>query len=176
MGCRGVFHDRYASYLSRSLSVRQHTESSHFQRGATLGLVVQLSVESSRFLVEDNPVIRENLAAAMEELAPVQVVGFADDEPAAMNWIAANPEGVDLLLIDLLLKRGSGLVVLRAASKLTKACKVVVSNYATPDMRRKCLELGADRVFDKSNEIEALIAYCARLNGDETGPGGLLRQ
>ena len=28
---------------------------------------------------------------------------------------------------------------------------------------RKCLELGADRVFDKSNEIDALILYCCRL-------------
>ena len=125
------------------------------------------------FLVEDSPVIRENLAAAMEELAPIQVVGFADDEPAATNWIAANPEGVDLLVIDMFLKRGSGFDVLRAASKFTKAGKVVLSNYATPDMRRKCMELGADRVFDKSNEIEALVAYCARLNGGETGPGRL---
>jgi DNA-binding NarL/FixJ family response regulator len=40
---------------------------------------------------------------------------------------------------------------------------VVLSNYATPDMRRRCLELGADRVFDKSNEIDALIQYCASL-------------
>ncbi len=30
-------------------------------------------------------------------------------------------------------------------------------------MRRKCLELGADKVFDKSNEIDALIQYCCRL-------------
>jgi len=48
---------------------------------------------------------------------------------------------------------------------------VVLSNYATPDMRRKCLELGADRVFDKSNEIDALIQYCGRLAAGETGHG-----
>ena len=30
-------------------------------------------------------------------------------------------------------------------------------------MRSKCLELGADKVFDKSNEIDALIRYCERL-------------
>ena len=40
---------------------------------------------------------------------------------------------------------------------------VVLSNYATPDMRRKCLELGADKVFDKSHELEDLIHYCGRL-------------
>ena len=125
------------------------------------------------FLVEDNPVIRENLAAALEELAPVQVVAFADNEPAATSWIAANPEGVDLLVVDIFLRRGSGLDVLRAASKLTKARKAVLSNYATPAMRRRCLELGADQVFDKSNEIEALVAYCVHLNGEDTGPGRL---
>ena len=38
-----------------------------------------------------------------------------------------------------------------------------------PDMRRKCLELGADRVFDKSNEIDALILYCCRLADGSTG-------
>ena len=49
---------------------------------------------------------------------------------------------------------------------------VVLSNYATADMRRKCVELGADAVFDKSNEIDALVAYCQRLSdsGSALGP------
>jgi DNA-binding NarL/FixJ family response regulator len=124
------------------------------------------------FLVEDSQVIRENLAATLEELAPVQIVGFSDNGPAATAWIAADPEGIDLLVIDLFLKRGSGLDVLRAAAKMTQARTVVLSNYATPDMRRKYLDLGADRIFDKSNEIEALVAYCVRLDGGETGLSG----
>jgi hypothetical protein len=40
-------------------------------------------------------------------------------------------------------------------------------------MRRKCLELGADRVFDKSNEIDALILYCCRLADGGTSTGEL---
>jgi DNA-binding NarL/FixJ family response regulator len=40
---------------------------------------------------------------------------------------------------------------------------VVLTNYATADMRRKCIELGAHRVFDKSNEIDALVLYCKQL-------------
>ena len=52
----------------------------------------------------------------------------------------------------------------------------MLSNYATPDMRRKCLELGADRVFDKSNEIDALILYCCRLaDGGTTAPASSTR-
>ena len=54
--------------------------------------------------------------------------------------------------------------MLRAAQVLPQARRMVVlSNYATPDMRRKCLELGADRVFDKSADIDALILYCGSL-------------
>jgi len=40
---------------------------------------------------------------------------------------------------------------------------VVLTNYATPDMRNICRDLGADRVFDKSSELESLIAYCGTL-------------
>ena len=40
---------------------------------------------------------------------------------------------------------------------------VVLSNYATADMRKRCTQLGADAVFDKSNEIDALVEYCIEL-------------
>lgn len=126
------------------------------------------------FIVEDSPVIRENLIAALEELAPVQVVGTADDEPGAVGWLGDDGHSCDLVIIDIFLKRGSGLGVLRAAGEMRRPMSLVVlSNYATPDMRRKCLELGASRVFDKSNEIDALILYCARLADGETGHGEL---
>ena len=128
------------------------------------------------FIVEDSPVIRENLVAALEELAPVKVVGTAEDEPTALRWLVRSSNCCDLVIVDIFLKSGSGLGVLRAASGLRKPMKLVVlSNYATPDMRRKCLELGANRVFDKSNEIDALIQYCNRMaegqtNFSELGP------
>ena len=126
------------------------------------------------FIVEDSPVIRENLTAALEELAPVRVVGTAEDEPAAVDWLAGGAHECDLVIIDIFLKRGSGLGVLRAVSDLGRPMSLVVlSNYATADMRRKCMDLGADRVFDKSNEIDALILYCGRLAEGETAHGGL---
>ena len=116
------------------------------------------------FIVEDSPVIRENLVAALEEMAPIDVVGTAEDEQGAVAWLAGSERLCDLVVIDIFLKSGSGLGVLKAAASNPNGLKLIVlSNYATPDMRRKCLELGADRVFDKSNEIDALILYCCRL-------------
>ena len=39
------------------------------------------------FLVEDNPVIRQNLIATLEEMLAVEVIGTAEDEPAAVQWM-----------------------------------------------------------------------------------------
>ena len=113
------------------------------------------------YIVEDSLVIRDSLIATLEELVPVAVVGTADTEVSAVQWLSNLDNAVDLLIVDIFLKTGSGLGVLRAAQRLRGSRTVVVlSNYATADIRRKCLELGADRVFDKSNEIDALINYC----------------
>jgi DNA-binding NarL/FixJ family response regulator len=124
------------------------------------------------YIVEDSPLIRENLIATLEELSPVSVVGTADDEHSAVAWLLRAGHGVGLVIVDLFLKGGSGLGVLREAQHMPSlACKIaVLSNYATPDMRRKCLGLGADRVFDKSHDIEELLRYCTQLA--DRGAGG----
>lgn len=114
------------------------------------------------YLVEDSPLIRENLIATLEELAPVRVVGTAEDENGARKWLSGHQ--VDLVIIDLFLKSGSGLGLLRHEARGPPgARRVVLSNYATDEMRAQCMALGADDVFDKSNQIDALIAYCCRL-------------
>jgi DNA-binding NarL/FixJ family response regulator len=122
------------------------------------------------YLVEDSPVIRENLIAALEELAPVTVTGWADNEATALSWMATHDRQADLVIVDIFLKQGSGLGVLGSAQAQSNGGKVVVlTNYATPDIRRKCLELGADRVFDKSNEIDALFLYCQQMARGKSG-------
>jgi DNA-binding NarL/FixJ family response regulator len=116
------------------------------------------------YIVEDSPVIRENLIATLEELGPVSVVGSADDESGALAWLAGPGATADLLIVDIFLRQGSGLGVLRGAQTLAHpARRVVLSNYATAEMRQRCLQLGAERVFDKSHEIDDLIAYCGDL-------------
>ncbi len=126
------------------------------------------------FIVEDSPLIRESLIATLEELVPVKVVGTAEDEATAVQWLARPANMADLVIVDIFLKGGSGMGVLRSARAMVHQRKLVVlSNYATLDVRRKCLELGADRVFDKSNEIDALIAYCGALASGDTNPVSL---
>jgi CheY-like chemotaxis protein len=149
------------------------TAPAHWRRTATL-LMHSAMPTLKTFIVEDNKVIRDNLISALEELVPVQVVGTADDEHTAVQWLAVQGNDADLVIIDIFLRQGSGLGVLRAAKGMPpRQSLVVLSNYATPDMRRKCMELGASRVFDKSNEIDDLIHYCGRLAEGETGNAAL---
>lgn len=115
------------------------------------------------FIVEDSPIILDNLVATLEELAPVKVVGSAADEASAVRWLADPANAYDLLIIDVFLKSGSGLGVLKSTGRGRNGKRVVLTNYATADMREKCTALGADRVFDKSSELDELIAYCTRL-------------
>lgn len=113
------------------------------------------------YLVEDSRVIRESLTAALEEMVSLRVVGAAEDESTAVSWLADAANRCDLVVVDLFLKRGSGFGVLEAARREGRSCALVVlTNYATPDIRRRCLSLGADRVFDKSDEIDGLIDFC----------------
>ena len=116
------------------------------------------------YIVEDSPVIREDLIGTLEELAPVQVVGWAADEATALQWLAEPAHDAGLVIVDLFLKGGSGLGVLRGSRALQRGLRLVVlSNYATPEMRRQCLALGAERVFDKSADVDSLLGYCREL-------------
>ncbi|MDO9404944.1 MAG: response regulator [Polaromonas sp.] len=113
------------------------------------------------YIVEDNPTIRENLIGTLEELACIDAVGTSETENDAKVWLGEPGSQWDLAIVDLFLKQGSGLGVLAACRDRDPRQKVVVlSNYATPDIRQRCAQLGVDAVFDKSNEIDALVDYC----------------
>lgn len=113
------------------------------------------------FLVEDQPLIRDQFTATLEELAPATVCAWSEGQADAEAWIAANGADCDLLILDLSLRQGRGMplidVGLRAGLQVA-----VFSNHGDPATRLRCLALGADAVFDKSREIDALVHWCAR--------------
>lgn len=121
------------------------------------------------YIIEDNPIIRENLIATLEELTGVSTVGTAETENEGKAWLTENGDKWDLAIVDLFLKQGSGLGVLAACQDRPSWQKVVVlSNYATADIRRRCTQLGVDAIFDKSNEIDALVDFCNQQSGGAT--------
>jgi DNA-binding NarL/FixJ family response regulator len=121
-------------------------------------------VRLKTFIVEDNATIRENLIGTLEELTCVQSVGTAETELEGRQWLTQNQAEWNLAIVDLFLRQGTGLGVLEACQGRQPNQKVIVlSNYATADIRQRCAQLGVDAVFDKSNEIDALVSYCLEL-------------
>ncbi len=123
-----------------------------------------MSATLNTFIVEDNETIRDNLVATLHELTTIRAVGFATSENEASDWLREHAGQWQLAIVDLFLKQGSGLGVVKACLARKPSQRVVVlSNYATLDVRERCAALGVDAVFDKSNEIDALVDYCIAL-------------
>jgi DNA-binding NarL/FixJ family response regulator len=118
-------------------------------------------------LVEDNAAIRSALIPSMKELASVSVLAVAETAEEGIAAVREVP-GWKLVVIDLFLRAGTGLDVLRHCQQRQPGqYAVVLSNYPTPDMRARCKSLGADAFFDKSTELDEFFMYCASLNARE---------
>lgn len=116
------------------------------------------------YLVEDSPLIRDNLVGFLEDIAHAEVIAHASTENEAVAWLKAHRDQWDIAIIDLFLEQGNGLEVVVACRDRSSDQKVVVlTNYATPAMRDRAKALGADAFFDKSAEIDELVEYCERL-------------
>jgi DNA-binding NarL/FixJ family response regulator len=118
------------------------------------------------FVVEDQAPIRESLVEALSEIAGIQAAGWAADEKSAIAWLRNPANHWDLAIVDLVLEPGggSGFGVLQALRQRGSTQKMVVlSATANPQVRRHCEEMGADGVFDKAMETEAMLDYCVAL-------------
>jgi two-component system OmpR family response regulator len=112
------------------------------------------------FLVEDNKTIRDSLIPTLEDLARARVLGMAETESEAVHWLKEHNGSWDLAVVDLFLRKGSGLGVLEGCKDRQAHQRVVLlTNYATPDIRAQALLLGADATFDKSTELEGLFDF-----------------
>jgi DNA-binding NarL/FixJ family response regulator len=120
-------------------------------------------VRLSIFLVEDNPLIRDSLMMAMQELVSATFVGTAATEAEAVAWLGAHAVDWNLAVVDLFLAQGSGLGVVKACRTRQERQRVVVlTNYPNASVIRKASELGADAIFDKSCDLDAFFDFCGR--------------
>jgi len=113
-------------------------------------------------IVEDSPVICERLHNMIDDIQNIELVGDADNEADAVRNICASQP--DLVILDLTLAGGSGMEVLRQIKSQAFPCMaIVLTNYAYPQYKKRCMELGADYFLDKSLDIEILADLLACL-------------
>ena len=113
-------------------------------------------------IIEDNPLVLENLGGLLSDLG-VEIVGSVKGEVEACAWLDNHPHAFDVAFVDVLLQGGSGLGVLRHIEDLAPSSKrIVLTNYASDDVRRECHELGVEQVFDKTNQLHKLLAWVSK--------------
>lgn len=111
-------------------------------------------------LVEDSPVIRESVVELIEASGRARVAYATDSEPVAIDELKANP--YDLVIVDLRLREGSGFGVLRALQQFQPdTLTIVLTNYTSTAIRKRCAELGVKWFFDKSSEFEQIVKLIA---------------
>ena len=118
------------------------------------------------FVVEDQPSVRDSLLEALNELASIEAAGWAADEKGAIAWLRNPANHWDIAIVDLVLEPGggSGFGVLQAVRDHPNTRKVIVlTGTANPQVRRHCEDMGADGVFDKAMDTEAMLDYCVAL-------------
>lgn len=104
------------------------------------------------FLVEDSLAIRARLAAIIRAIEGAVLVGEAGTVGSAIEGIRATHPSA--LILDLQLEDGSGLEVLKAVRPSAPALHVaVLTNYATDQHRRACMDAGAEYFLDKSSDF-----------------------
>ena len=107
------------------------------------------------FIVEDSPILRSRLEAMIAAIPGARAVGYAEGADDAVRQILALRP--DVVVLDIHLKQGTGLDILRKVS--TEAPQVrfyVLTNYPMESYRRSAERLGARGFFDKSTEFDRL--------------------
>ena len=110
------------------------------------------------FIVDDSPQITEMLRELLSDPGHVEIVGFADAAPNAIEQIQlSNP---DVVVVDLQLKDGNGFDVIKAVRLLPQAQNMLIilfTNHASRELQKHGTDLGADFFLDKSTDHAKIL-------------------
>lgn len=116
------------------------------------------------FIADDSQPVAEMLTELISDPGRIEVIGVGATEAAVIESIRSMKP--DVVVLDLQLKVGSGTNVIRAVRAIDELAQIrlmVISNYTAPQLKAGCLELGADRYFDKVKELGILAAEIAAM-------------
>lgn len=109
------------------------------------------------FLVEDSIDVRDWIIETVKGIQGVTLVGFSEEENDALQKIDAEP--FDILILDIELKQGNGMSLLKTLSKSNKYLdnlKIIFSNNVSQVYRRAGEQYGVRFFFDKTSEFTKL--------------------
>ena len=115
-------------------------------------------------LVEDSPVLTDRVSETLAGLAGVELVGTATDEASAVA--SAREKDVDVIILDLQLRRGTGFGVLQQLGS-KRPVVIVFTNYMLPQYQRRAADLGVEHFLSKSRDYERLPVLLQEIERDQ---------
>ena len=116
------------------------------------------------FLVDDHKAMQELVGSLLDSVGGFELVGSAENETSATDWLLRHRGGWDLAIVDLLLGEGTGFTLVSRCNKEPGGAVLVFSDFVTEAVRQRCLRLGADGVISKA-EFGELRAYLQAFPG-----------
>ena len=121
------------------------------------------SSRTAVFIVDDLAAMRERLRELISDVEGMYVVGDAGSPKEAIDGIRRTRP--DCVLLDYQLVDGTGIDVIRAIHpQWPQIVFIVLTNHATPQHRRACVDAGARFFFDKSTEFAEIGTTLARID------------
>jgi DNA-binding NarL/FixJ family response regulator len=121
------------------------------------------------YLVEDSPVLRDRVIESLEETGGSRIVGSADTEDDAVDGIVESAP--DAVVLDIQLREGNGLNVLRRLRSLAldvRPIVIVLTNYNYPEFRFRAITAGSDYFFDKATELHRVAEVLGSIGNSAT--------
>src|SRR5258706_1438382 len=113
-------------------------------------------------IADDSTVVRQRLIRLVDDVRGVEVVGQADDVPLAKNLVEMLKP--DVAILDIRMPTGSGADLVPNLKRMDPDLKIIMlTNYAYPENRKKCIDSGADFFFDKSTEFQKVVTVLKSL-------------
>lgn len=109
------------------------------------------------FLVEDSVDVRDWIIETVKGIQGITLAGFSEEENDALQKIDA--DSYDVLILDIELKQGNGMSLLRTLSRSIKPLnnlKIIFSNNVSNAYRRAGEQYGVRFFFDKTSEFTKL--------------------
>lgn len=108
-------------------------------------------------MVEDSTDVRDWIIETVNGIQGVTLAGFSEEENDALEKIGA--ESFDILILDIELKQGNGMNLLKTLAKSNKYIdnlKIIFSNNVSQVYRRAGEQYGVRFFFDKTSEFTKL--------------------
>ncbi len=114
------------------------------------------------YIVDDSTLLRNSLKNMLLASEGVEIAGEADNpHDGAEDILRLNP---DVVILDIGMPRGSGIELIETIKSANLFTVVIVfTDYPYRQYRKKCMDLGADFFFEKSEEFQKIPGVLEQL-------------